>query len=196
VERALRKQGFILLIGVDEAGRGALCGPVVAAAVRLGPGLTIAGLDDSKRLSPEVRARLAEEIRGRAAGFGIASASVEEIDSLNILQATFLAMRRAIAPVAAGSNSSPLVLVDGPLPIAGLTLRQKPYVKGDQRSLNIAAASILAKVERDALMERLDVEFPGYGLARHKGYGTREHLEALARLGPSPMHRKSFAWKQ
>jgi len=185
--------------GVDEAGRGPLAGPVHAAAVILSPARRIEGLDDSKRLSPARREVLAEEIRARAGAWGVGVASVEEIDRLNILEATKLAMLRAVAALpdsraVRGAPAAPCqgLLIDGnqPLPLA---LPQLTVVKGDRRCPSIAAASILAKTTRDAFMLELEARFPGYGFARHKGYGTAQHLEALRCLGATPIHRRSFA---
>ncbi|MEN9905018.1 MAG: hypothetical protein RLZZ555_1583 [Pseudomonadota bacterium] len=178
-----------LVAGVDEAGRGPLAGPVVAAAVILDDCQPIAGLADSKKLSAARREALYDEIRAKALCCSIAQASVEEIDRLNILQATMLAMQRAVA----GLRLKPgLVLVDGNrLPL--LEMRAEAIVKGDAKVAAISAASILAKVTRDRGLELLDRQFPRYGFARHKGYGTAEHLQALHRLGPCPEHRRSFA---
>jgi len=183
------------LLGVDEAGRGALAGPVVAAAVMLPPDVDIEGLNDSKQLTPEQRNSIADVVKHQAFAWATASASVEEIEEMNILQATFLAMRRAIDKASTRRPPPDLVLVDGPHAIAELDLPQKPIVKGDSRSLNIAAASILAKTTRDAHMVALDREAPGYGFARHMGYGTRAHAEALEQLGLSVHHRPSFCRK-
>lgn len=175
--------------GVDEAGRGPLAGPVYAAAVILGPGAGIAGLTDSKALSARRREALRTQIETRARAWSVASASVEEIDTLNILQATLLAMRRAVE----GLGCLPArVLVDG-LHCPPLRCPVQAVVGGDATVAEISAASILAKTARDRLMVELDVLHPGYGLARNKGYSTRDHLEALRRLGPSPVHRRSFA---
>ena len=175
--------------GVDEAGRGPLAGPVIAAAVILDPARPIEGLDDSKRLAPDTRERLAAAIRARALAWAVGRAGVDEIDRHNVLQATLLAMARAVA----GLRPRPdYALVDGdrwpPLPCPGETV-----VGGDAREPAIAAASILAKTVRDAEMVALDRRFPGYGFAAHKGYATPAHLEALRRLGPCPAHRRSFA---
>lgn len=185
------------LVGIDEAGRGCLAGPVVAAAVQIaeadlaplaaGP---LAQANDSKQLSPAQRDRLYETLTHEPrVRWGIGQASVEEIDRLNILRATHLAMRRAIEALPTLPDHA---LVDG-LPVKALPIPHDALVKGDSRSLLIACASILAKVSRDRLCLTLDAQFPGYGLAQHKGYGTRAHLDALRRLGPSPCHRRSFA---
>jgi len=178
-----------LVAGVDEAGRGPLAGPVVAAAVILDDCQPIAGLADSKKLSAARREALYDEIRAKALCCCIAQASVEEIDRLNILQATLLAMQRAVA----GLRLKPgLVLVDGNrLPL--LEMRAEAIVKGDAKVAAISAASILAKVTRDRGLEQLDRLHPQYGFARHKGYGTPEHLQALRVHGPCPEHRRSFA---
>jgi len=177
------------IAGVDEAGRGPLAGSVVAAAVILNPAHPIAGLRDSKKLSPRRRAELARQIRSGALAWAVGRASVEEIDAYNILQASLLAMRRAISQLQPPPCQ---VLVDGthdPQPCLPVTT----IPGGDNIEPCISAASILAKECRDEEMRELDRRFPGYGLAQHKGYPTREHLVALARLGPSPMHRRSFA---
>lgn len=177
------------LAGVDEAGRGPLAGPVYAAAVILDPANSIAGLDDSKRLSPRRREILAAQIRNRAIAWSVAEASVPEIDALNILQATLLAMRRALEALSTRPTEG---WVDG-LHCPKMELCLRAIIKGDQNVPAIAAASILAKTARDARMLELDRLHPGYGFARHKGYGTAEHLEALALLGPCEQHRRSFA---
>ena len=178
-----------LLAGVDEAGRGPLAGPVVAAAVILDDLNPIAGLGDSKKLTARRRERLYEEILAKALCCSIAQASVQEIDQLNILQATLLAMQRAVA----GLRLKPVkVLVDGNrLPV--LDVRAEAVVQGDALVPAISAASILAKVHRDRLCQDLHAQYPVYGFDRHKGYGTAEHLQALAEHGPSPSHRMSFA---
>ena len=183
---ALDAQG--LVAGVDEAGRGPLVGPVVAAAVILDPRHPIAGLADSKTLSPAKRERLFHEIRAKALCCSVAEASAQEIDALNILQATLLAMQRAVA----GLRLPPkLVLVDGNrLPV--LPMRADAIVKGDSKVSAISAASIVAKVHRDQLCVALDALYPVYGFSKHKGYGTAEHLAALALHGPCPEHRISF----
>ena len=177
-----------LVAGVDEAGRGPLAGDVVAAAVILDAANPIAGLGDSKKLSSGQRERLYPVIQERAVAFAIARANVEEIDTLNILQASMLAMTRAVRALAVHPA---FVYVDGNRCPAWAWPSQA-VVKGDSRVAAIAAASILAKVARDHDMVALDREYPGYGLARHKGYPTAMHLEALRKLGPSPIHRRSF----
>lgn len=178
-----------LVAGVDEVGRGPLCGPVVTAAVILDPARPILGLNDSKKLSEARRERLFDEIREKALAWCIGRAEVEEIDRLNILQATFLAMQRAVAGLVVRPS---LALIDGNrCPV--LEVPAAPVVQGDGRVPAIAAASILAKVSRDREMAALDVLYPGYGMAGHKGYPTPAHLEALRRLGPTPIHRRSFA---
>jgi len=181
--------GPVLTAGVDEAGRGPLAGPVVAAAVILDERQPIAGLNDSKKLSPARREALFEQIRARALCFAIAEASVEEIDRLNILQATLLAMRRAVA----GLRLRPgLVLVDGNrLPV--LDCAAEAIVGGDALVPSISAASILAKVYRDRWCVEVDAQYPQYGFAGHKGYGTAAHMDALRAHGACPLHRRSFA---
>lgn len=177
------------LAGVDEVGRGPLVGSVVAAAVILDPARPIAGLTDSKKLSARRREALDVEIRQHALGFAVAEASAAEVDALNIYHATHLAMRRAIDALAPAAE---YLLVDGNR-LPGHALPGQAVVKGDARHAAIAAASILAKVARDAQMLELDARHPGYGFARHKGYPTQVHLAALERLGPLPEHRRSFA---
>ncbi len=182
-------QAAAWLAGVDEVGRGPLAGPVVAAAVILDPERPIEGLADSKRLSERRREALAEAIHARALAVGLGRAEVEEIDRINILQASLRAMRRAVLAL---EVSPELLLVDGNRCPEGLPCRAEAVIRGDQRVAVISAASIVAKVARDREMVALDAEYPGYGLARHKGYPSPAHLEALARLGPSPVHRRSF----
>lgn len=178
-----------LVAGVDEAGRGPLAGPVVAAAVILDPARPITGLADSKALSPERRFQLASVIRGHALAWAVAAASVEEIETLNILHASLLAMERAVA----GLSPSPRrALVDGNR-APRLACEVRTIVRGDASEPAISAASILAKVERDRMMIALDTRYPGYGFARHKGYPTAAHLAALDALGVSPVHRRGFA---
>lgn len=181
-------------VGVDEAGRGPLAGPVVAAAVLLNRARPIEGLRDSKKLTPQRRSELAVLIRARARAYAIAVASVEEIDELNILQATLLAMRRALAALTVRPRR---IIIDGnKAPHLADLFEDCPVetlVGGDDLVPAISAASILAKTWRDAHMAELDVQYPGFGLGRHYGYTTAAHLEALTRLGPSPVHRRSFA---
>jgi ribonuclease HII len=178
-----------LLCGVDEVGRGALAGPVVACAVVLPPGTEIDGADDSKLLSPARRARLDPEIRDRCLSFSLATANHAYIDRYNIRVATFHAMRLAVNRLDVRPG---LVIADG-WPIPDLDLPCRGLVGGDRRSLSIACASIVAKVWRDQLMERFSHRYPGYAFEKHKGYGTPQHLRALRELGPSPIHRRSFA---
>jgi ribonuclease HII len=185
----LRASGVIHLSGVDECGMGPLAGPVVAAAVILPPAPRIAGLDDSKRLSADARGAIAARIREVALGFAIGSASIEEIDRLNIYWAGRLAMRRAIEALPIVPD---LVALDGRA-LVQLPLAQRAFVGGDARFASIAAASVVAKVYRDALMVELDARYPGYGLAHNCGYATPAHLEALRSRGPTPEHRRSFA---
>ena len=177
-----------LIAGVDEAGRGPLAGDVVAAAVILDPDHPIPGLGDSKKLSVKQREALFPLIKQQALAFSIASASVEEIDSLNILQASLLAMKRAVEGL---STYPELVYVDGNR-CPQWQYHSEAIVKGDSRVAAIAAASILAKVSRDYAIQTLDSIYPGYGLAQHKGYPTKAHMDALKHLGPTPIHRKSF----
>lgn len=188
LEDRLRRQGFTRVAGADEAGRGCLFGPVFAAAVILDPSRPVPGLADSKTLTPERRQSLSILIRERALAFAVASASVAEIDRLNIREASRLAIRRAVESLRPPCD---YLLVDA-LPI-DCPVPQQALVKGDARVACIAAASILAKTGRDALMLELDARYPGYGIARHKGYGTPEHLAALRAFGPTPLHRRSFS---
>jgi ribonuclease HII len=188
-ERELFARGCSLVAGVDEVGRGPLAGPVGVGAVILDPDDLPEGLDDSKALSAERREALSEAIYAKARCVAIAFASVAEIDALNIRGATLLAMARAVNAL---SLRADFALVDGRDIPGGLCCPARAIVRGDARSASIAAASIVAKVARDALMRRLDAVCPGYGFARHVGYATREHIEALARLGPTPFHRRSF----
>lgn len=187
-EERRRARGGQAIAGVDEVGRGPLAGPVVAAAVILGAGPPIRGLDDSKRLRPEERAQLDGEIRARALGVALGEASVEEIDRFNIVGATRLAMMRAVAALAPPPH---FLLIDGRdcLPERR---PQAAVIKGDASCACIAAASIIAKVARDRMMVELDLAFPSYGFARHKGYATADHLAALARHGPCTAHRRAF----
>jgi ribonuclease HII len=188
LEQAARKQGALRIAGLDEVGRGPMFGPVVAAAVILAPGCKFDGLTDSKRLSEKKRNRLDAEIRANAVACAIAAVDVETIDRINIRQASLLAMRRTVEQLALTPD---YLLIDG-LDTIDWPCPQQAVVHGDATSFSIAAASVLAKVYRDRLMVELDREYPGYGLARHKGYCSAEHLAALARLGPTPQHRKSY----
>jgi ribonuclease HII len=188
-ETALWDDGVAHVAGVDEAGMSPLAGPVAAAAVIFAPGTRIPAVDDSKRLDATERERLAPIIRARAVAWAVAFAEVEEIDRINIYWAGLLAMRRAIEALDPGPEH---LLIDGRR-LRDLPLPQQRIVKGDTKSLSIAAASILAKTARDAHMAALDAQFPGYGFAKHKGYPVRAHVGALERLGACPIHRRSFA---
>ncbi len=188
LEEALQNEGYQSICGVDEAGRGPLCGPVFAAACILPMGLVLEGLNDSKKLTPKKREKLFEEICENAIAYCIASASVEEIDSLNILEADLLAMRRAIDGL---SVKADMALIDGNI-ARDFQIPARAIIKGDAISPNIAAASILAKVARDRDCIALDRLYPQYGIAKHKGYGTKQHVAALRTYGPSPIHRKQF----
>lgn len=191
IECDLIASGVTRFAGVDEAGRGPLAGPVVAAAVMFLPGTVIEGVADSKVLNPAQRAAAAGTIRAQALSFGIGLATPEEIDALNILQASMLAMRRAIAAM---DTPPAFLLVDGNR-FAHATLPFRTVVKGDALCFSIAAASILAKEERDGIMHLLDAQFPQYGFARHKGYPTVAHVAALRAYGPCEIHRRSFTVK-
>jgi ribonuclease HII len=191
-ERVLWRSGVRHVAGVDEVGVGPLAGPVVAAAVVFEPGTSIAGVDDSKRLDAPTRAVLATTIRRRAAGVGIGMASVEEIDRLNVYHAGLLAMRRAVEALPFLPQH---VLVDART-IPGVSMPQNSFTKGDGINFSIAAASIVAKTHRDALMDELDVRYPEYGFHRHKGYGTPEHQAAICRFGPCALHRMSYPFIQ
>lgn len=188
-EKMLWKQGFLLLAGLDEAGRGPLAGPVVAAACILPVRFDLPGLNDSKMLSERKREKLFGLIQAQAIDYAIGSAESAEIDALNILQATKLAMKRAVE----GLTVRPHYLLIDALELPGVDLPQRPIVGGDRLSASIAAASILAKVTRDRLMTELDPLYPQYGFAKNKGYGTSEHMQVLRRLGPCPLHRRTFA---
>jgi len=181
--------GLPLVAGVDEVGRGPLAGPVTAAAVILDPARLPLGIDDSKRLTERARDRLAQEIRDSALAFAVAHASVEEIDALNILEASHLAMRRALAALSPAAQHA---LIDGNRLPKGLTIPAQTVVKGDAISLSIAAASILAKVERDAIMRELALANPGYGWEKNMGYPSAQHRVALQQQGITPHHRRSF----
>ena len=191
-EHAAQEQGFELICGVDEAGRGPLAGPVCAAAVILPPDLEIEGLNDSKKLTEKKRDALYDIITENAIAYGIAMATEQEIDEINILQATFLAMRRAVEQLSVRPS---FVLVDGNREPDLGDLPLKTVVKGDSLSANIAAASILAKVTRDRYMVEMDARYPEYGFGVHKGYGTQKHYEALREYDACPIHRRSFLKK-
>jgi len=191
LELAGRRGWMQGVAGVDEAGRGPLAGPVVAAAVILPLRAYLPRLNDSKALSPTARESLAAQIRQVAEAWAIGEASVAEIDQLNILRASHLAMRRALSALPVPALAA---LIDG-LPVPGLGWPHLAVVRGDSLGPSISAASILAKQHRDQLMVELDCAYPGYGLARHKGYPTPEHIETLGRLGPCPVHRRSFHWQ-
>lgn len=191
VENEIYDEGFSLLCGVDEAGRGPLAGPVCAAAVILPRGIEIDGLNDSKKLSEMRREALYDVICAKALDYDVAFASVEEIETFNILNATFLAMNRAIEGL---SIRPALALIDGNRD-SGISMTSRCIVKGDARCADIAAASILAKVTRDRYMTELACEYPQYGFEKHKGYGTKEHYAAIRKFGASPVHRASFLRK-
>jgi ribonuclease HII len=187
-ERRARQRGWQRIAGLDEAGRGSLFGPVVAGGVILNPRRRIVGLDDSKKLSPERRCELAERIRQHALAWAVAEIDASRIDAWNIYQASRQAMVAAVLQLRPLPDFLLLDAIEIDLPI-----EQKALIHGDARSVSIAAASILAKVERDRRMEELSELYPQYGLGRNKGYGTADHLEALRRFGPSPLHRFSYA---
>lgn len=188
-EKAARMQGFLHIAGVDEAGRGPLAGPVTAAAVILPEELRIRGVDDSKKLSPHKREQLFDVIMSRALSVGVGIVAPDVIDSINILQAARRAMLEAVQQLLPQPD---FILIDG-ISTISTAIPQKTVKKGDSLSLSIAAASIIAKVTRDRLMLEMDARYPGYGLAGHKGYGSARHLEAIRLLGPSPIHRLTFA---
>ncbi len=188
IEHEIVSEGFPIVCGVDEAGRGPLCGPVVAAAVILPEGLYIEGLNDSKKLTEKKREKLFDAICESAVSYAISEASVEEINQTNILEATLLAMRRAISAL---SVTPSFALIDGNI-ARDFPLPARAVIHGDALSPSIAAASILAKVTRDRLCVDLDRQYPQYGIAKHKGYGTKDHILALHTHGPSPIHRTKF----
>ena len=191
LENEIYAEGFSLICGVDEAGRGPLAGPVCAAAVILPRGLEIDGLDDSKKLSEKKREKLFDDIVNAAVAYGIAFASVEEIEEHNILGATFMAMNRAIGQL---SPKPELALIDGNRN-KGICIESRCVVKGDSKCADIAAASILAKVTRDRYMLEMAEKYPQYRFEQHKGYGTKLHYEMLREYGPSPIHRRDFLRK-
>ena len=194
IERTLRDDGYAVICGVDEAGRGPLCGSVVAAACILPDGLEIPELNDSKKLTPKKRDKLFDLIKEQSIAYGIAEGTVEEINELNILEADLLAMRRAIDGLRTPSGEpykADFALIDGNID-RDFQIPARAVVKGDSLSMSIAAASILAKVTRDRMCEDMDKAYPQYGIAKHKGYGTKEHMAALREHGPSPIHRTKF----
>lgn len=190
-EKESASEGMPVCCGIDEAGRGPLAGPVVAAACILDPDTPIYGLDDSKKLSPKKRDLLFDEIREKAKCFCVIRVEPKEIDEINILEATKKAMRACVA----GLSVKPDVLLIDAVNLTGTGIPVKPIIKGDAKSNSIAAASILAKVTRDRIMEEYDKEYPGYGFAQHKGYGTAAHYASIHELGISPIHRMSFLKK-
>ena len=188
-ESFLRKSGIRYIAGIDEAGRGPLAGPVVAAAVILPHKTKIPGLDDSKKLSPKKREKLYIEIKKKAVSIGVGIVSEKVIDRINILKATLRAMHEAVERL---SITPEHILVDGDKKIPSISLNQTAIPKGDSKCSSIAAASIIAKVTRDRIMVKLDAEYPGFGFAIHKGYGTKAHKKVLRKFGRSPIHRLSF----
>ena len=187
-EERIYNEGFSSVCGCDEAGRGPLCGPVVAAAVILPLGLEIEGLNDSKKLTEKMREKLFDIIKEKAIAYAIAEASPEEIDEINILNASMLAMRRAVEALPVKAD---FALIDGNCS-RGFEIPTETVVSGDAKSCSIAAASILAKVTRDRGCMELDEQYPMYGIAKHKGYPTKDHMNAVREHGPSPIHRKTF----
>jgi len=179
---------YSCICGIDEAGRGPLAGPVAAGAVILPKGCEILSCNDSKKLSPRKREELYDEISEKAIAWSVCMVGPERIDEINILQATYEAMRQAVREL----SVKPDILLNDAVTIPGLDIRQIPIIRGDAKCLNIAAASIMAKVTRDRLMEEYDKIYPAYGFAGHKGYGTAEHIRILKQLGPCPIHRRSF----
>ena len=188
-EKAALNSGFNAVCGVDEAGRGPLAGPVCAAAVILAPDTVIEGLDDSKKLSEKKRERLFDVITEKAISFSVAFGTLEEIESLNILEATFIAMNRAIDGL---SVKPDFALIDGNRTPKNIKIPCETVIKGDSKSMSVAAASVLAKVTRDRLMLKYDAEYPQYDFKKHKGYGTKEHIEFIKKYGPCEIHRLSF----
>jgi len=192
LEAAAKSKGYNAVCGVDEAGRGPLAGPVCAAAGILDPDTEISGINDSKKLSEKKREALFDVIIEKAVAYGIAFATVEEIEEHNILNATYLAMNRAIEQL---ENKADFALIDGNRVPVGITIDCQTVVKGDAKSMSVAAASILAKVTRDRLLLEYDEKFPQYNFAKHKGYGTAEHMDAIRKFGPCEVHRPSFLKK-
>ena len=188
-EKAAVNSGFSCICGVDEAGRGPLAGPVCAAAVILPEGAVIEGLDDSKKLTEKKRERLYDVIRTTAVAYSVAYGTLEEIETVNILEATYLAMNRAIEGL---SVKPDFALIDGNRVPRGIKIPCETIVKGDSKSMSVAAASVLAKVTRDRLMLEYDKKYPEYNFKKHKGYGTKEHTELIKQYGPCEIHRLSF----
>lgn len=188
-EKAAVNSGFSCICGVDEAGRGPLAGPVCAAAVILPEGVVIEGLDDSKKLTEKKRERLYDIIKETAVAYSVAYGTLEEIETVNILEATYLAMNRAIEGL---SVKPDFALIDGNRVPRGIKIPCETIVKGDSKSMSIAAASVLAKVTRDRLMLEYDKKYPEYNFKKHKGYGTKEHTELIKQYGPCEIHRQSF----
>ncbi len=188
-EKAAVNSGFSCICGVDEAGRGPLAGPVCAAAVILPAGVVIEGLDDSKKLTEKKRERLYDIIKETAVAYSVAYGTLEEIETVNILEATYLAMNRAIEGL---SVKPDFALIDGNRIPRGIKIPCETIVKGDSKSMSVAAASVLAKVTRDRLMLEYDKKYPEYNFKKHKGYGTREHTELIKQYGPCEIHRLSF----
>lgn len=187
-ENEARSQGIVLVAGMDEAGRGPLAGPVVAAAVILDPENPVYGVDDSKKLSPKKRAALKAEIEEKAISVGVGIVDVETIDSINILEATKLAMKKAVEAL----DPQPQLLLIDAVQLKDISVQQRSIIKGDALSVSIAAASIIAKETRDEMLKAYDELYPEYGFASHKGYGTKQHMDAIRNLGPLPIHRKTF----
>ena len=188
IENEVRAEGYNFICGVDEAGRGPLCGPVTAAAVILPDGLFIEGLNDSKKLTEAKREKLFDIITSEAVAWAVASASVEEINDTDILSAAMLAMRRAVEALSVPAD---FALIDGNIS-RGFSIPTKTVIHGDAISPSIAAASILAKVTRDRVCYELDAQYPEYGIAKHKGYATKDHMNALREYGPTPIYRTKF----
>jgi ribonuclease HII len=189
LERAARRKGALRVAGLDEVGRGPMFGPVVAAAVILPANCRLQGLNDSKKLTETARNEFEIEIRANAIAWAVAAVDVDTIDRINIRRASLLAMRTAVEQL---SQTPDYLLIDG-IDTIDWPCTQQPVVQGDGTSMSIAAASVLAKVHRDTMLVQLDSQYPGYGLASHKGYGCPQHLAALRKLGPTPLHRKSFS---
>ena len=191
-ENELRQKGYNYICGIDEAGRGPLCGPVVASAVILDKDIIIEGVNDSKKLTEKKREELYEKIMSNALSVGVGMADINEIEELNILGATKLAMTRAVENLKIKPD---YVLIDGNQNVKTIEIEQKTLVSGDSKSLSIACASIIAKVTRDRLLRDMDEKYPEYGFAKHKGYGTKVHIEAIKKYGITDIHRPSFCKK-